>query len=98
MTFYYYTTYIKFGMCRATYDASQEIRNSHLTREEGQALVRRFDGEFTINIFPKLWIIIGMTESNFHKLCNEFRSPHLWKKHNGKWHLRHNVNYDGYDD
>ena len=95
---HYYTTYIKFGIGRATYDASQEIRNSHLTREEGQALVRRFDGEFPDKYFSEVMDYIGMTESNFHKLCNEFRSPHLWKKHNGKWHLRHNVNYDGYDD
>ena len=29
---HYYTTYIKFGIGRATYDASQEIRNNHLTR------------------------------------------------------------------
>jgi N-acetyl sugar amidotransferase len=35
---HYYTTYIKFGLGRATYDASQEIRNRHLTREEGIAL------------------------------------------------------------
>ena len=34
--FHYYTTYIKFGIGRTTYDASQEIRNKHLTREEGQ--------------------------------------------------------------
>ena len=44
--FHYYTTYIKFGLGRATYDASQEIRNHHITREEGVALVRRFDGEY----------------------------------------------------
>ena len=43
---HYYTTFIKFGLGRATYDASQEIRNKHLTREEGVALVKRFDGEF----------------------------------------------------
>ena len=30
---HYYTTYIKFGIGRATYDASQEIRNKHITRE-----------------------------------------------------------------
>ena len=32
---HYYTTYIKFGIGRATYDSSQEIRNRHITREEG---------------------------------------------------------------
>jgi len=42
--------YIKFGLGRASYEASQEIRNHHLTREEGVALVHRFDGEFPKNI------------------------------------------------
>src|SRR5205814_10076901 len=44
--FHYYTTYIKFGIGRATYDAAQEIRSRDITRDEGVALVRRFDGEF----------------------------------------------------
>ena len=44
--FHYWTTYIKFGIGRATYDAAQEIRNGHLTRDEGVALVKRYDGEF----------------------------------------------------
>ncbi|HAT8613966.1 TPA: N-acetyl sugar amidotransferase, partial [Legionella pneumophila] len=43
---HYYTTFIKFGIGRATYDSSQEIRNGELVREEGVALVRRFDGEY----------------------------------------------------
>jgi N-acetyl sugar amidotransferase len=50
--FHYYTTFIKFGLGRASYDASQEIRNRHLTREEGVALVRRFDGEFPERYLP----------------------------------------------
>ena len=43
---HYYTTYIKFGIGRATYDASQEVRNNHLTREEAIKLVSRYDGEY----------------------------------------------------
>ncbi|NJO35500.1 MAG: hypothetical protein HC869_22890 [Rhodospirillales bacterium] len=34
--YHYWTTYIKFGIGRATYDAAQEIRNAHITREEGR--------------------------------------------------------------
>src|SRR6185369_7563293 len=34
---HYYTTFVKFGIGRASYDAAQEIRNGHLTREEGVA-------------------------------------------------------------
>ena len=44
--FHYYTTFIKFGIGRATYDAAQEIRSGDITREEGVALVRKFDGEY----------------------------------------------------
>ena len=44
--FHYYTTFVKFGIGRATYDAAQEIRSGDITRDEGVALVRRYDGEF----------------------------------------------------
>jgi len=95
---HYYTTYIKFGIGRATYDASQEIRNKHLTREEGQALVNRFDGEFPDQYFDDIMEYIGMSSERFYELCDEFRSPHLWYKLNGEWKLRHNVNKTGTDD
>jgi N-acetyl sugar amidotransferase len=89
--FHYYTTFIKFGIGRATYDAAQEIRNRHLTREEGVALVRRFDGEFPERYFKEVCEHIGMKPERFLELCDEFRSPHLWKKEDGTWKLRHQV-------
>ena len=95
---HYYTTYIKYGIGRATYDASQEIRNKHLTRQEGQALVNRFDGEFPDRYFDEIMEYIGMSSERFHELCDEFRSPHLWEKVNREWKLRHNVNKTGTDD
>ena len=49
--FHYYTTFIKFGIGRATYDATQEIRNKKITREEGVRLVKKYDSEFQKNIF-----------------------------------------------
>jgi hypothetical protein len=95
---HYYTTHIKFGIGRATYDASQEIRNNHITREEGQALVRKFDGEFPDRYFQELMEYLEIKPEYFHKLCDQFRSPHLWAKVNGEWKLRHTVNGDGVDD
>jgi N-acetyl sugar amidotransferase len=89
--FHYYTTFIKFGLGRATYDASQEIRNKHLTREEAVALVHRFDGEFPGRYFEEILEFIGMTADQFHDLCDKFRSPHLWAQQNDKWSLRHEV-------
>lgn len=89
--FHYYTTWIKFGLGRASYDASQEIRNNHLTREEAVALVKRFDGEFPSRYFEEVMTYIGMEPKHFHDLCDRFRSPHLWKKESGEWKLRHPV-------
>lgn len=96
---HYYTTFIKFGIGRTTYDASQEIRNKHLTREEGLALVRKFDGEFPDRYFKDIMEHIGMTEERFFELADKFRSPHLWGKDaDGNWKLRHTVNKTGLDD
>ena len=94
---HYYTTFIKFGIGRATYDASQEIRNNHLTREEGVALVKRFDGEFPDRYFNEIMEFIDIEPKYFHELCDKFRSPHLWTKINGDWKLRHNIYRGGYD-
>ena len=88
---HYYTTFIKFGLGRASYDAAQEIRNKHLTREEGVALVHRFDGEFPERHFKDVLDFIEMTPEHFFELCDSFRSPHLWEKENGEWKLRHRV-------
>lgn len=96
---HFYTTYIKFGIGRTSYDASQEIRNKHLTREEGVALVKRFDGEFPDRYFEDVMKYIEMEPEHFHELCNKFRSPHLWGKDAaGEWKLRHNVWNGGLND
>ncbi len=86
---HFYTTYVKFGLGRASYDASQEIRNNHLTREEGVNLVCQFDGEFPIRYFRDVMDYIGMDPEEFMGLCEEFRSPHLWEIVNDEWKLRH---------
>jgi len=88
---HYYTTFIKFGLGRASYDASQEIRNRHLTREEGVALVRKFDGERPERYFNEVMSYLGISPSEFWELCDNARSPHLWKKEDGEWRLRNPV-------
>lgn len=88
---HYYTTHVKFGLGRASYDASQEIRNKHLTREEGVALVRQFDGELPAHYFREVLEYIGLDPEEFMELCDQFRSPHLWEKSNGGWKLRHPI-------
>src|SRR5690606_28358543 len=97
--FHYYTTLIKFGIGRATYDAAQEIRNEKITREEGVALVKKYDQEFPDRFFKEFLEYIDTTEEEFWATIDKFRSPHLWGKNSqGQWQLRHTVSGDGLDD
>lgn len=89
--YHYWTTHIKFGLGRTTYDASQEIRNHHIDREEAVALVRRYDGEFPKKFFPEFLDYMSMDEAEFHDIADSFRSPHLWRKTANGWELRHKV-------
>lgn len=89
---HFYTTYVKFGLGRASYDASQEIRNKHLTREEGVALVKKFDGEFPDRYFNEIMEYLDMKPERFMELCDKFRSPHLFVKDtHGQWQLRNPI-------
>lgn len=95
---HYYTTFIKFGIGRATYDVSQELRNDHLTVDEGKKLIKKYDGEFPDIYFNEIMDYIKIKPSEFINHLDNFRSPHLWKKIKKKWKLRHTVNKDGTDD
>ena len=88
---HYYTTLIKFGIGRATYDAAQEIRNGKITREEGVALVRRFDAEMPEKYLPQIIEYMNMDEGQFWDVIERFRSAHLWKQHGNDWILRHPI-------
>lgn len=88
---HFYTTYIKFGIGRATYDASQEIRNNKITREEGVQLVKKYDGEFPSTYYGDFIDYIGITDELFQSTIKNLRSPHLWSYNGGSWQLRHAV-------
>jgi N-acetyl sugar amidotransferase len=95
---HYYTTYIKFGIGRATYDASQEIRNDHLNIVEAKKLIKKYDGEFPNIYFDEIMNYLDIEPKQFHSIINKFRSPHLWKFQDKIWKLRHTSNKNGTDD
>lgn len=88
---HYHTTTIKFGIGRATYDSAQEIRNGDITREEGVALVKRFDGEFPRQYISDCCEYMGISLDRYHEIIEKFRSPHLWEKKYGSWKLKHPI-------
>tara|TARA_Y100000591_G_C21838545_1_gene704156 strand:- start:1170 stop:2384 length:1215 start_codon:yes stop_codon:yes gene_type:complete len=89
--FHFYTTFIKFGIGRATYDASQEIRNDKITREEGVGLVKKFDGEFPKSFFNDFLDYLEIDEGEFIAKIDQLRSPHLWTKKKNKWILNQKI-------
>ncbi|MEK7208075.1 MAG: N-acetyl sugar amidotransferase [Patescibacteria group bacterium] len=89
--FHFYLAFIKFGIGRATSDAAHEIRDGHITREEGVALVRRYDGEFPKKHFRWFLEYLRITEKHFFEVADSYRPPHLWEKMNGAWKLKHQV-------
>ena len=89
--FHYYTTLIKFGIGRATYDASQEIRNNKINREEAVKLVHKYDEEFPKKYFADFLKYIDISEETFFKTLDNFRPTHLWAKNKNDWILKHKV-------
>ena len=72
---HYYTTFIKFGIGRATYDAAQEIRSRDITRDEGVALVKRFDGEFPERFAEEIFQYLSINAKQFPKASRQFEQP-----------------------
>ena len=73
--FHYYTTHIKFGIGRATYDASQEVRSDDLDRDEAVALIQRYDGEFPERWADEIFQYLSIDEKSFPKAHSMFEHP-----------------------
>lgn len=73
--FHYYTTGVKFGLGRASYDAAQEIRSRDITREEGVALVKRFDHEWPERFAEEIFRYLSITPEEFPEASRMFEEP-----------------------
>jgi len=96
--FHYYLMFIKFGFGRATSDAAHEVRDEHITREEAQALVGRYDGEFPEKFYQTFLEYCDITEEQFEEVLDSWRPNHIWKKVEGEWKLKHKVDQSGTED
>ena len=88
---HHYTWFIKTGRGRATEDAALEIRNGIITRDEGIALVKKYDGEFPKLFFKEILEYLHMNETEFTETIDRFRPKHIWGKNGSKWELKHAV-------
>ena len=72
---HYYTTGIKFGIGRATYDAAQEIRSLDIERAEGVSLVKRFDHEYPERFSEQLFQYLSLPSDTFPRASQMFERP-----------------------
>ena len=55
--------------------AAQEIRNEEITREEGVALCKRYDGEFPTRFEQEIWDYLSLDERHFPHAGRLFEQP-----------------------
>ena len=72
---HYFTTGIKFGLGRASYDAAQEIRSGDINREEGVALVRKFDNEYPERFIEEMFLYLSLDKKEFPSASAMFENP-----------------------
>tara|TARA_B100000035_G_C21035716_1_gene570818 strand:- start:2566 stop:3771 length:1206 start_codon:yes stop_codon:yes gene_type:complete len=90
--FHFYLSYMKFGMGRASRDAQQDIRRKHITREEGVALVNRYDGEFPLNHFSWFLNYLDISEEFFWNVMDMYREKsNVWELKGNKWVMKYPV-------
>jgi N-acetyl sugar amidotransferase len=72
---HWYTTFIKFGIGRATYDSAQEIRNGEIDRDEAISLIGRFDGEYSTRFEKENFSYLSIQPEYFPKAAAMFEQP-----------------------
>ena len=72
---HYFTTFIKFGIGRATYDAAQEVRSGDIDRDEAIALVKKYDGEFPKRFLKELLEYLSIPSVEFPTASKLFSDP-----------------------
>lgn len=88
-----YIMKVKFGFGHAWSDACIGIRNGELTREEGIKLVKLYDDEYPWQYHQDFLEYFDMSDEEFWKVVDSFRSPDIWKldTYTGKWRLRFEI-------
>jgi len=89
--FHYYLSYIKFGIGRATSDASHEVRDGKINRDEAITLVKKYDHEKSTKYYKEFLEFCSITNEEFNEIIDSWRSDHIWKLVEGEWVLRKSV-------
>ena len=73
--FHYYTTFVKFGIGRTTYECCMDIRTDDISRDEAVCLVKKYDGEFPERFFGDTLKYLSLPQEKFPKASRMFEQP-----------------------
>ena len=80
-----YLKFIKVGYGRATDHSCKDIRAGFMTRDEGIAMVRKYDHVKPRKDLERWLKYVNMTEDEFDSICDTFRDPRVWRVEDGQW-------------
>jgi len=86
--FHFYLAYIKFGIGRTSSDTAHEIRDGKIDREEGIALVKRYDHEFPKKYYDEFKEFCNVDDDEVREVIDSWRSPHIWSHDGSDWRLK----------
>jgi N-acetyl sugar amidotransferase len=80
-----YLKFIKLGYGRGSDHACKDIRGGHMSREQGIAMVRKYDHVKSRRDLDRWLKYVGMSEKEFDSTCDTFRDPRVWRIEGGQW-------------
>jgi hypothetical protein len=80
-----YLKFVKLGYGRGTDHSCKDIRAGAISREEGIANVQQYDHVKPRRDLERWLAYVGMTESEFDRVCDGFRDRRVWRIENGHW-------------
>jgi len=83
-----YLMYLKFGFGRCAQDVGIDIRRGSMTRKQGLALVKRYDGEYPEPYVQDYLEFFQMTMEEFDEALDRHANRDLFQKVDGRWRPR----------
>jgi N-acetyl sugar amidotransferase len=80
-----YLKFVKFGYGRGSDHSCKDIRAGRMTRDEGIAMVRKYDHVKPRRDLERWLSYVGMSEQEFDITCDRFRDPRVWEIVDGEW-------------
>ena len=83
--------FLKFGFWRPTDQCCYHIWNGYMQRKEAVELVLSKQYEFPYEYFNEFLEYHQITEAEFHECEERWRNHDIWKKVNGQWRLKYEL-------